>query len=527
MIRCMSQEVDLYGVKIPAADWEATPASVKEALLKILQRFNERLESLEAENAQLKQQIVELEERQRRSSKNSSQPPSKDGFGTKGGQVSKPGARRRKPLKFKVIEGKGERGLYEPEACRAVHEVKAEVCRRCGERLSGVDEQPYRHQVVDVPEVKPDVVEYRLHELECEHCGTRTRAQLPEGVSGRCYGVRVAGWVGLWSGEYRQSHRQVQGILREGFGIELSRGSINRIRQEVSEAVACAVGQAQEYVQQQPVVHCDETGFAQENQDGQNPEQRQGWLWVLVSPLVSVFVVALSRSQATAQQLLGAAFGGVLVSDRHRSYGWVDPHQRQVCWAHLLRDFQAMAERPGASQEIGEALLCRGYRLFHWWHRVRDGTLSHEMFLPAIHQLRAGLLAELQAAANLPIAPKEKTPLARTVRSCAELLKVEPALWTFVDTPGVEPTNNGAERALRPAVIWRYTSFGSQSQAGSEFVARILTVNASLQAQHRSILEFLTQSCQAARLGIPGPSLLPLPQPMPTSLHPAQTLIAL
>ncbi len=113
----------------------------------------------------------------------------------------------------------------------------------------------------------------------------------------------------------------------------------------VSEAVAAAVAQAQEHVQQQPVVHCDETSFAQGNQDGRNPEQRQGWLWVLVSPLVSVFVVALSRSQATAQQLLSAAFGKVLVSDRHRSYTWVDPEQRQVCWAHLLRDFQAMAFR--------------------------------------------------------------------------------------------------------------------------------------------------------------------------------------
>lgn len=202
------------------------------------------------------------------------------------------------------------------------------MCSKCGEGLSGVDPHPARHQIVDVPVVKPDVVEYRLHQLECEHCGAKTRARLPEGVSERGYGVRVAGWIGLWSGAYRQSHRQVQGLLQEGFGIELSRGSINRARQEVSEAVAEAVAEAQEHVQQQPVVHYDETGFAQGNQDGQNPNQRQGWLWVLVSPLVSVFVVALSRSQSTAQQLLGAAFGGVLVSDRHRSYGWVDPDQR-------------------------------------------------------------------------------------------------------------------------------------------------------------------------------------------------------
>ncbi len=519
----MSHEIELEGVKFPEADWEATPESIKQAMREIVRQLNEGKGKLE----QLSQRVTELEEKQRKNSKNSSQPPSKDGFGDKGGQASKPRARRRKPLKFKVIEGKGERGLYEPEACQAVYEVKAEVCPRCGERLSGVDEHPYQHQVVDVPEVKPEVVEYRLHQLECEHCGAKTRAKLPEGVSERCYGTRVAGWVGLMSGEYRQSHRQVQGMLREGFGIELSRGSINRIRQEMSEAVTAAVGQAHEYVQQQPTVHCDETGFAQGNGDGQNPAQRQGWLWVLVSPLVSVFVVALSRSQTTAQHLLGAAFDGILISDRHSSYGWVDPPQRQVCWAHLLRDFQAMAERPGVAQEIGEALLHRGYRLLHWWHRVRDGTLSHELFVQAVHQLRQGMLAELQTASNLPIALKEKNPLAKTVRTCIQLLKVEPALWTFVHTPGVELTNNAAERALRPAVIWRYTSFGAQSQAGSEFVARMLTVNASLKAQGRSVLEFLIQSCQAARLGIAGPSLLPLPQPLPTARHAAQTLIAL
>ena len=303
----MRQEIELEGVQFPEADWEATPESIKQAVRELVRQLNAGKEKLE----QLSQRVTELEEKQSKNSKNSSQPPSKDGFGAKGEQARKPGSRRRKPLKFKVMEGKGERGLYEAEACRAVYEVKAEVCPRCGEPLSGVDEQPYRHQVVDVPEVKPDVVEYRLHQLECEHCGTKTRAKLPEGVSPRCYGVRVAGWVGLLSGEYRQSHRQVQGILREGFGIELSRGSINRMRQEVSQAVAPAVAQAQEYVQQQPVVHCDETGFAQGNQDGQNPDQRRGWLWVLVSPLVSVFVVALSRSQATAKQVLGQAFGGV------------------------------------------------------------------------------------------------------------------------------------------------------------------------------------------------------------------------
>ena len=126
-----------------------------------------------------------------------------------------------------------------------------------------------------------------------------------------------------------------------------------------------------------------------------------------------------------------------------------------------------------------------------------------------MNRLRAGFKAELEAAAALPIAKGEKTPLAKTVRTCRKLLTVEPALWTFAYNPGIEPTNNEAERALRPAVIWRRTSFGSQSQAGSQFVARMLTVTASLKAQNRNVLDFLTQACRNARLQLPTPSLIP------------------
>jgi transposase len=168
-----------------------------------------------------------------------------------------------------------------------------------------------------------------------------------------------------------------------------------------------------------------------------------------------------------------------------------------------------MAERTGASQEIGSALLERSYRLFHWWHKVRDGTMSKELFVEAVELLRVGMRQELMSAAAIEIGFKEKSPLAKTVRTCRKLLKIDSALWTFVYQDGVEPTNNSAERALRPAVIWRNLSFGSQSQAGSEFVARMLTVNHSLKLQGRSVLDFLTQSCLAARLGMQLPSLIP------------------
>ena len=156
------------------------------------------------------------------------------------------------------------------------------------------------------------------------------------------------------------------------------------------------------------------------------------------------------------------------------------------------------------------ALLKRQYRLFRWWHRVRDGTMSHALFIEAVSHLRRGFQQELERAAALPISSKEKTPLAKTVRTCRQILKVQPALWTFVHHPSLEPTNNAAEQALRPAVIWRRLSFGSKSQGGSEFVARMLTVTTSLRAQNRSVLDFLTQACRSARFGLESPSLLPL-----------------
>ena len=171
-----------------------------------------------------------------------------------------------------------------------------------------------------------------------------------------------------------------------------------------------------------------------------------------------------------------------------------------------------MAERTGVSHETGEALLRRQHRLFRWWHRVRDGTLTRSQFIAQVAYLRQGVKTTLEETAALPIEADEKSPRAKTVRTCRRLLKVEPALWTFVDSVGVEPTNNAAEQALRPAVIWRKTSFGAQSKSGSQFVACMLTVSTSLKAQGRNILDFLTQACWANRAGTEPPSLLPQQQ---------------
>jgi transposase len=504
----MIEEIELGGIKVPLRDLETTPESIKQVLKMLLE-----------ERKEIKQRIEELEEKLNKNSKNSSIPPSKNGFGVK---TDNQGKAKKKPLKLTVARQKPERKQYAVEECETVHEEKPSNCRKCGYELKGEDPQPHRHQIVELPVLKPQVTEYRLHSLECEHCGEKSRAKLPVGVSEKSYGARLTALVGMLSVEARQSHRQMQGLLREVFGIEISRGTITNIRQEVSEAIAAASEEAKEYAQQQPVINCDETGFSQQNRDGNNPSAKKAWLWVLVTPLISVFLVTLSRGQEVAKQLIGETFTGYLGSDRYGSYNWVKPELRQICWSHLLRDFQAIAERTGASREIGTALLERSYRLFHWWHKVRDGTMSKELFIEAVEMLRVGIHQELMSAAAIEIGSKEKSSLAKTVRTCRKLLKVESALWTFVYRDGVEPTNNSAERALRPAVIWRNLSFGSQSQAGSEFVARMLTVNHSLKLQGRSVLDFLTQSCLAARLGMQPPSLIPtvgdIAAPKPTTL---------
>ncbi|MEA5464902.1 IS66 family transposase [Leptothoe sp. PORK10 BA2] len=494
----MNEEIEIAGIKVPKADWDATPPSIQALVLVLSERLDHQSERLS-----------QLEEKLNKNSKNSSKPPSTDGFGKT--VAEKKRSKKPKNRRPSVTGSRQVRKLQASEDCDRVEEVMPTVCAECGSALHGLDSHPHRHQVIELPPIEPMVVEYRLHQLSCEGCGHLSRAELPIGVSASGYGERLSAIVSLLSGPYRQSYRQVCSLMADLFGVSLSRGSVGRLREEVSASVSAPVNEAKRYVQAQPVVHSDETSMPQGNRDGRNPQGRKGWLWVLVSPLVSFFEVVFSRSQASAKALIGESFSGIVNSDRHSAYGWISLENWQVCWAHLKRDLTAIAQRTGVSQEIGEALLRREGRLFRWWHRVRDGTLSRQQFMAQVEYLRRGFKAVLAEAASLPIAADEKTPLAKTVRTCRRFLKVESALWTFVSTPGVEPTNNAAERALRPAVIWRKTSFGTQSQKGTLFVTRMLTVTASLKAQGRNILDFLTQACLAARMGQAPPSLIPQP----------------
>jgi len=293
------------------------------------------------------------------------------------------------------------------------------------------------------------------------------------------------------------SQRDVAELLQALFHLDISLGSVAALEQQVSAAVAAPVAEAAAYVQQQPVVNADETGWREGRQ--------RMWLWTAVTPLVTLFLVLATRGRAGAQALLGATFAGIVGSDRWSGYTWVDPARRQVCWAHLRRDFAAFVERGGEPARLGQALLEVSAQIFGLWARVRDGPLTRPTFVTAMRPLQAQVEALLAEGATLEHA--------KTRRACQNIGKLAPALWTFVTTEGVEPTNNAAERALRRAVVWRRRSFGTQSAAGSCFAARLLTVVTTLRQQDRDVLDYLTAACTAALCGVPPPSLLPASLP--------------
>ena len=259
------------------------------------------------------------------------------------------------------------------------------------------------------------------------------------------------------------------------------------------EAVAAAVEEARASVKQQARVSGDDTGGRQGNQ--------RAWLWVAVRPWVTVFLVRLSRGGKVARALLGAACDGILVTDRFSAYTWEPVRWRQLCWAHLRRDIDAMIGRGGRSQDIGAALRRHAHQMCHWWHRVRDGTRKRSSFRRSMPPVRREVERRLDAGRRCGV-PK-------TEGVCRDMLTRRQALWTFVPLAGVEPTHNASERAMRPGVRWRKGSVGTQSAQGSRFVDAMMTVVATLKPQHRHPLDDLMAACEAALRDEAAPSLLP------------------
>jgi transposase len=456
--------------------------------------------------APVREYIAALEARLRQDSSTSSRPPSSDPPGTQ--------ARRRAPPPAAGGEGERRRRGGQPghpghhrspvaeERVDRVVRVTPTACRGCGAALASElgpgDPADAREQVVELPPVRADVTEYRLAARRCGACGAVTRAARPADAGVGSFGPRLQGVAALLVGRYRLSRREAVACLAELGEVELSVGALVHLEQATSAALEPVVQEVATAVRQASAANLDETGW------WQGP--RRAWLWTAVTEALTLFRLDRSRGGAVVRELLGPDWGGIVGSDRWSAYRYLPLEQRQLCWAHLLREFRKLATYNPHQRPLGERLLAITGRVFDQWERFKAGatdrpTLQHE-------------LAPLQAALRRALEDGLDPPHAVVAGAlCGNLLDLWPALWTFVTVDGVDPTNNAAERALRPAVLWRKGSFGTQSDDGSRFVERLLTVAASCQQQGRGLLGFLVQAITAARLGLPPPSLVSTASP--------------
>ena len=447
------------------------------------------IDTLSLELAQLREQVALLSERVKLDSRNSSKPPSCDGPGS-GNRAQRRASGRKRGAQ------KGHPGSFRamlPEAeVDGVHDCPPPPVCECGGAVAAVGE-PLRHQVFDIPPVRAEVQEYRLYSGVCLACRRSHRAPLPQGVPSGQIGPRALALIGVLGSRFHLTQFKIRDLLAQMMGLDFSVGAISQAHGKVARALEAPVAEAvRSLAHAAPVVHMDETRYPREGS--------ANWVWAAVQPKLAVFSVLPSRARYVAQDLLGAAPQGVLVTDRYAAYAFVGAGQRQVCWAHLLRDFTRIAERRGIAGTIGRRLLGLGLLMFRWRHR---GMTCAEQFEPLSRRLHRALQAGVA-----------QTGCRRTANTCANLLKLWPALWGFVTHPGVEPTNNAAEQALRTIVLKRKISGPTRSRRGDQFIARAYTAFETCRRQGRDFLAYLHSAVIAWIDRATHPSLLP--QPLPT-----------
>ena len=453
------------------------------------------LAKVEAQAATIKAQADEIAELKRRlgeNSSNSNKPPSTDSPADR--QARPKDAPSGKPRGGQRGHKGHKRTFLPPDRVRSSTDCFPTRCRRCDEALpKRRDPDPIQHQVVDVPKIEPIADDYWLHRVTCT-CGETTCGMLPAGVPHGMLGRQVLALVAVMTADGHMSRRKVQALLRDVFGLEVSLGTLSESEQIISDAVAPAVDEARLHALAETVKHVDATTWYQAG------EYRS--LWTLATATVTVFAIVADATRATLRTWIDHATG-VLVSDRGTQFDFWVATRRQICWAHLIRKFAAFGEMRGRPGEIGRDLLLWSRVLLHAWHRVRDGTGSRAELRRVAINVRAIVERLLEEGAGLPV---------KSFRgACRNILDHRDAMWRFVSDPGVEPTNNHAERELRGLVCWRRSTGGSRSERGNEFAANLKSVIHTCRKQRRHLLTYLSSAIHAALRDRKAPSLIGAP----------------
>lgn len=459
-------------------------------------------DALEKEIAERDKKITDLEHQlaaRKKDSTNSSKPPSSDGPAA--GKRVYPERKKsgRKPGGQKGHPGK-HRALIPVELVNKIIPVTPDECEHCGFTFPAATYdlvtkgEPYRLQVTELPEIRAQVTEHQFPECVCPKCKKTTRTDVPDELRHR-FGPKLTAFLAYLTVNCRMPRRKKEELLEIALGTSISLGSIQKAVEETSDAVEEPCRELEQQLRKEPVINGDETGWRN------NGKKR--WLWVFVAQYFVFFTVAQSRSSEVLIRILGATFAGILCTDRFSAYIKYHKGVAQFCWAHLKRDLlgaQQFARTTIADRFCRDALALHA-RMFRLWHRFRNGDIDRSQLILKSIPLEKQFFA--LGERHLDCADAEVRPIA-----AAFFWHVE-RLFTFIQEPGVEPTNNISERAIRTAVQWRKTSFGNRSEKGEKATARLLTASSTCRMQNKNILEFLTQAVQAHRENLPAPSLLP------------------
>ncbi len=447
----------------------------------------------DARIAALERRLAELEARLKTNATNSGTPPSANPLGAE------------KPVKKK--KSKRQRGgqpdhpphlkqLLPPEQVTRTEHFVPDACAHCHTLLPRAagpgDPEPKRFQTAELPKVAAEIIEYQAHARTCPCCGEVTQATIPAALRAHSVGARLTAALSYLTGAQGISKRGVEEIAATLFGVPLALGTVANLEQEVSAAVAPAHQAALAAVRQADVKFADETSWKLWG--------KLCWLWAAATANVAVFVIHAQRSALGWAALLGEDIAGIVHTDRWHVYLQIPDERRQLCWAHLKRDFRKIVDHGGPSVFVGRRGLRLVKELFAAWHAFREGTITRR-------QLQV-LLEPLQRRLGKTLLEGAFGDDARVAKFCENLVTLEAALWTFATQDGVEPTNNYMERLLRRAVLWRRRSFGCNSAAGCRFVERILTVVQTCRLQGKNALEYLSSAVHNHRHGLSCPCLL-------------------
>lgn len=449
-------------------------------LLRTVSELFKRVEKLEIENKQLK-------ERLNNNSSNSSLPPSKD---------FKKKKNKKPPSKNKGGGQKGHQGHF--RALLDIKEVDSIVdCKliglcSCGGEVRTKDDFQ-RHQVYELPEIKLHITEYRLEKGCCKTCGENHVAQLPAGITWGITGPRLSAFMSHMVSKYQLSRRELKEFLKEHYNFNISMGTVYNKQKIVNNALEIPTSELLVAVKESSNINTDETSHYR---DG-----KRQWMWAAVSSTIAFFSVAGSRGKKVLKSLLGD-YRHVVTSDRYAAYNYFDSGNRQLCWSHIKRDFIKLSEKEDKiCSRIGKGLLEAEKKLFGAWHEFKKEKINRDELIRQCRPVRQQIGELLEQGSYTD-------PILKTSRFCRNLLENFTSLWTFIYIENIEPTNNHAERCIRPAVTWRKKYFGTRSDYGSEFVARSMSVRMTCQLQGKNTFQFLCQTLQGYFTKISPPSLV-------------------